>query len=345
MKKTKIKFLAFVTILGLSLAGCSDTTDPVIGTTTPATLATPANDMYVLSLDQADEAMATLEWQAAGFGAQVAINYDVQLDIAGNGFQKPVLLGSTNETSLDVKVGDMNKYLLAKDLPAGKAVDVEIRVVSSIATISGLSNYESGYSNTVTLHVTPYSDEKVYPMLYTPGDHQGWKPDVAAPIYSVDDNGIYEGYVQLNGGFKFTSETSWNGTNYGPGAAEGLLSTAGDAGNISAAEGYYYVKVNTNELTYTIAPRAWGVIGDATPTGWESDTKLVYDPADMTLKVDMTLKDGFIKFRANDDWNVNLGGSLDAPVAGGDNIAVKAGTYTLVLDLHRPEHKAMLIEK
>lgn len=345
MKKIKITLLAFLTVAGLGLAGCTDTTDPVIGATTPADLATPSGDTYVLSLDQADELMTTLEWKAAGFGAQVAITYDIQMDVAGNNFQKPVLLGSTTETSLDVKVSDMNKYLLAKDLAAGEAAAVEIRVVSSIATISGVSNYESGYSNVVTLRVTPYSAEKVYPMLYTPGDHQGWKPDLAAPIYSVDDNGIYEGYVQLNGGFKFTSQTNWDGTNYGTGAAEGQLSTAGDAGNIQAAEGYYYAKVNTQELTYTLKSMAWGVIGDATPTGWDSDTKLVYDPTDMTLKVDITLSDGFIKFRANDGWEVNLGGSLDAPMAGGDNIAVKAGHYTLVLDLHRPEHKAMLIEK
>ncbi len=345
MKKTKIALLAFLTVAGFSLSGCSDTTDPVIGATIPAELGAPESDTYVLDLDQADEPLTTFTWKAAGFGAQVAITYDVQMDVAGANFEKPVLLGSTNETSLEVKVGDMNKYLLAKDLPAGEAAGVEIRVVSSIATISGVSNYESGYSNVLTLHITPYSGEKVYPMLYTPGDHQGWKPDLAAPIYSVEDNGIYEGYVQLNGGFKFTAQTNWDGPNYGAGAAEGQLSTAGDAGNIQAAEGYYYAKVNTQELTYSIKPMAWGVIGDATPTGWESDTKLVYDPADMTLKVDIKLSDGFIKFRANDGWEVNLGGSLDAPVAGGDNIAVKAGNYTLVLDLHRPEHKAMLIEK
>lgn len=345
MKKIQIALLAFLTVAGLSLSGCSDTTDPVIGATTPAELGAPASDTYVLSLDQADELLTTLQWKAAGFGAQVAITYDVQMDVAGSNFEKPVLLGSTNETSLEVKVGDMNKYLLAKDLPAGQTADVEIRVVSSIATISGVTNYESGYSNVVTLHITPYSDEKVYPMLYTPGDHQGWKPDLAAPIYSVEDNGIYEGYVQLNGGFKFTAKTNWDGPNYGPGAAEGQLSTAGDAGNLQAAEGYYYAKVNTNELTYSIKPMAWAVVGDATPGGWEEDTKLVYDPTDMTLKVDIKLSDGSIKFRANGGWEVNLGGSLDAPVAGGGNIAVKAGNYTLVLDLHRPEHKAILIEK
>lgn len=345
MKKIKITFLAFLAVAGLALSGCSDTTDPVIGETMPAVLAAPAADTYVLSLDQAEETLTTLEWKAAGFGAQVAITYDVQLDVAGNEFQNAVLLGSTNETSLEVKVSDMNKYLLAKDLPAGQAAAVEIRVVSSIATISGVSNYESGYSNVVTLNVTPYSGEKVYPMLYTPGDHQGWKPDAAAPIYSVTDNGIYEGYVYLNGGFKFTAQTNWDGPNYGPGAAEGQLSTAGDAGNLQAAEGYYYAIVNTTDLTYSIKPMAWSVLGDATPGGWENDTKLVYDPTDRTLKADIKLTDGFIKFRANGSWTVNLGGSLDAPVAGGDNIAVTAGNYTLVLDLHRPEHKAMLIAK
>ena len=52
----------------------------------------------------------------------------------------------------------------------------------------------------------------------------------------------------------------------------------------------------------------------------------------------VTLVDGEIKFRVNEDWGVNYGdtgadGVLDN---GGDNIAVTAGTYDITLDFTDP---------
>lgn len=345
MKKINLIFAAFLSLGGLFFSSCSDTTDPVIGATVPAQLNAPASDTFVLTQENENEAMTTLSWTAASFGAQVAIDYNVQMDLAGNGFAAPILLGNTIETSMELKAGEINKQLINLGLPADQPADVELRVVSSIGTISSVMNYESGYSNVIALHITPFTAEKVYPMLYLPGAHQDWKPDTAAPIYSVNNDGIYEGYVQLGGEFKFTSQTDWNGTNYGLGAAEGQLSTDGGAGNLTVDPGYYYIKVDVNGLTYSIKPMNWGLIGDATPNGWDADTPLAYDPATMTLRADVKLTDGAIKFRANGDWTDNFGGALEALVPGGDNIAVTAGDYTVVLDLHAPVYEAKLIAK
>ena len=57
---------------------------------------------------------------------------------------------------------------------------------------------------------------------------------------------------------------------------------------------------------------------------WDPDTKTWYITA--------TLTDGELKFRWDGAWDHNFGGALDALVEGGDNIAVKAGTYKIVLD-------------
>lgn len=343
MKKINITFVSLFCLLGLGFSACSDTTEPVIGATIPATLKAPSTDTFVLTLDDEANPMTTLNWDNASFGAKVAISYDIQMDIAGANFENPILLGSTNTPALDIMTGEMNKQLLNRDLPAGKSVAVEIRVVSSVGTISGISSYESGYSNAITLNITPYSGEKIYPMLYTPGNHQGWAPEKAAPIYSISGDGTYTGYIQLNGEFKFTGQPDWNGTNYGIGASEGTLSTTG--GNLTAPEGYYSVTVNTTALTYKLTPAAWGLIGDATPGGWDADTPLVYDPVTMVLKADVTLKDGTFKFRTNNSWDINLGGSLEALIVGGDNIAVTAGTYTITLDLHKPIYVATMVKK
>lgn len=47
----------------------------------------------------------------------------------------------------------------------------------------------------------------------------------------------------------------------------------------------------------------------------------------------VTLVDGEIKFRLNNDWGTNWGGSGGTLVQDGDNIAVTAGTYKITVDL------------
>ena len=186
--------------------------------------------------------------------------------------------------------------------------------------------------------------------LYVPGNHQGWNPAEAPMIYAITgEPGAYAGYVNLDGGFKFTTLPSWDGIGYGS-AGDGILSTDADAGNIEAVAGYYLATVNTAALTYKLELSNWGIIGDATPTGWDSDTDLVYDPKKMTLKVDITLIDGTIKFRANDDWAIDLGmaegGTIEDPLQlKGANIPVKAGDYTVELDLSTPVYKLTLTKK
>lgn len=185
--------------------------------------------------------------------------------------------------------------------------------------------------------------------LYLPGNHQGWDTANAPKIYAREEAGAFGGYIKLNGEFKFATLPSWDGTNYGSGGDK-ILSTDSEAGNIVAEDAYYYVTANTTALTYTLKSLAWGVIGDATPTGWDADTKMVYDPATLTLKVDLTLIDGVIKFRANDAWDDNFGmpkdGAITDPlVSGGENIPVKAGNYTIELDLSTSIYTVKLTKK
>jgi len=74
--------------------------------------------------------------------------------------------------------------------------------------------------------------------LYVPGAHQGWNPANAPTLYSRNFDFKYEGYVNFGAAgteFKFTSEPSWSGTNYGDGG-DGTLSTDGGAGNLSVTE-------------------------------------------------------------------------------------------------------------
>ena len=82
-----------------------------------------------------------------------------------------------------------------------------------------------------------------------------------------------------------------------------------------------------------------GLIGGAIPgTGWDSDRDMTFDPATGTYSITLDLNAGEIKFRANDNWDFNLGDNNDPndgrPEVGGNNIKINAaGNYTITLDL------------
>jgi len=150
----------------------------------------------------------------------------------------------------------------------------------------------------------------------------------------------------LDGEFKFTSTDSWDGTNYGNGG-EGILSTDGGAGNLSLSKGFYYVEVNTSTYTWTsVEITTYGIIGSF--NDWSASLPMTFDAATSTYTVEAELPANTeFKFRANDDWAINLGGTLGNLVPNGGNIIVaEAGTYTITLDLSDAANfKATMVKK
>lgn len=172
------------------------------------------------------------------------------------------------------------------------------------------------------------------PVLYMAGDANGW----ATNDYLAGEDGVhFTGFMYLNqNGFKFCTQPERKGTNYGAD-----FNTAADAANITMTEeaGYYKVDVDLSAKTYTLIPiTTIGIIGSASPNGWDSDVDMTYVPYNAETKAlgyweakDITLASGEIKFRANDDWAINWGGDVNALTQGGGNISVDAGTYDIKL--------------
>lgn len=125
--------------------------------------------------------------------------------------------------------------------------------------------------------------------------------------------------------------------------AEGKLVKDGTVPVEHAEEGMFLVNVDLHEGSISTAKvDSWGIIGDATPGGWGTDTDmtLVADKSDDLTYVytcDLHLLGGKqIKFRANDDWAINLGENDGIMKAGGDNIKIdEDGDYTVTLSLGR----------
>lgn len=79
----------------------------------------------------------------------------------------------------------------------------------------------------------------------------------------------------------------------------------------------------------------WGVVGSATPNGWNGPDIKMWNSTDGNLVAYATLSAGEIKFRKNNDWGVNLGGSNGTLLSGGSNIAVTAGTYKITINVSK----------
>lgn len=168
----------------------------------------------------------------------------------------------------------------------------------------------------------------------TPG---GWGADT--PLTYNATSGTWAGGVHMTtGAFKFRANNDW-GYNYGSDNADGNLQDGG--ANIPVAtEGDYYVTLDlSHPNAYTYTANHWGLIGDATPGGWGTDTFMTWDATNQCMTVTADLTVGQFKFRANSDWGVNFGGDINALTQDGSNIDITtAGNYTIKLYLSGTTH-------
>ena len=340
LNKLSAGFLALVAFVGFN--ACSDDDNLIIATPQGGPqLVTPASGT-ALVLDAANEqsVATTLVWDDADYAAQTAITYDVQVALSGTEFAAPIAAGSTNERFISWTNQQLNDVVIAAGLSPFVAGDIDVRIISSIGT----QDAEQQMSDVITLNVTPYTTS--LPKIAVPGDHQGWDPGTA-PRLAASEFGAsdYEGYVWLETEYKFVAPDdagnfAWGNVDWGDdGSFSGILTEDGEV-NVPATPGYYLLQVDTENLTYSATQYTnWGLIGSATPTGWDSDNDMTYDPATQTFSITIDLTADEIKFRANDAWDWNYGdtGADGQLNPGGDNIAVPAaGNYTIVLDLSNP---------
>ncbi len=194
----------------------------------------------------------------------------------------------------------------------------------------------------------PLKSAAAYPVIYCPGNYQkaagyssgDWDPANAPKLASVNSDNKYEGYLYFaaDAEFKFTAGPSWD-VNWGDTGADGTLEP--DGSNLKVTAGFYKVNVDLNTKTYAMVKTEWAIIGDATPGGWSTETKMTLDANTREWKVIAEMGNKEFKFRANNGWDINLGdngadGSLEY---GGANIKVPAaGKYEIKLKLGTPDY-------
>lgn len=335
MKSNILKTVAMGMMM-LSLWSCKKDEDKVLSEASPAgTLAASATSVN-LNIAAGDATAVTFTFPIATVtGYPVPVTSTLQFDLKGNNFRTAKETVVTT-TTYSATVAELNKMMLSLGATIGVPAEMEVRLKSAPAPNAPT------YSNVITISGTPYLASA---WVYVPGAYHGWGFDTVDSLVSLTGNGVYEGLINMPADkltFKITPKKAWD-LAYGDGGGDALSTSGGDIN--AGTPGLKKITVDLNKSTYKIATAdSWGLIGDATPGGWDKDTdlKLINDGKGMwTMTVALTA--GEIKFRMNDAWDVNLGGSDGKLTDGGDNIKVAtAGNYTITLD---PVEKTYTIVK
>ena len=162
----------------------------------------------------------------------------------------------------------------------------------------------------------------------------GWATDIPmTAIAEAGDPVYYSEAIKFAAGdeFKIRQGGGWD-VNFGKDGVPG-----GD--NIVAEEdGYFFVKfapaADLSTATISIEKTSyygWAVIGTANGTNWDTDFEMEIQADGTTYKLEGVefAEAGEFKVRQGHGWDNNCGAD---GVAGGDNVKVDAGTYTITFD-------------
>ncbi len=203
--------------------------------------------------------------------------------------------------------------------------------------VPGTSSYAVHIDlNTMTYTITPPKGE-TREFVYLIGSESGWQ--TVFPLRSVAKDNVFKGYGYISEAFKFRSgEDNWDSPLWGDNSSisgPGAIVDGGD--DISCYvngvdEGFYEVTVDLNTMRWTVgdAINTIGLTGTAVG-GWDKDYYTLHYNADEGAWVgEVTFTAGSFKFRANGEWDLYWGGSLELPEEDGDDIVIsasQAGSY------------------
>jgi len=302
---------------------------PVAG---PIITAPTSGGIVNLDVNKPDE-LVKVNWN--DYSSGVNVKYTVAIAKKGGTFNNIGTVTSTVASPvkhLELTSKDFVFALLNTGALANVQSEFDVKVTAETTSTGGTITL---ISDIVTFKATPY---EVTSYLYAPGAYQNWTPETAEALISPKSDGIYTGYINFTDSskleFKVNPERNWTNS-YGTSDNIHLVYNGGD--NLKATNtGYQKLTVNTNTLVFSLEAYSWGLVGDATPGGWDVDTDMTWNYANQTWEIaSVALVGGKdIKFRLNDGWTTNYGGTNGNLAAGGDNIKVaESGNYKIVFDL------------
>jgi hypothetical protein len=324
------------------LPACKKTPLTTVSTNIAAPVLSNPTDGSSVDVTLADSAqILNISWAKPNYGVSAVVSYFIQVDTLGKNFSKYYTLTNvTSATSFSLSYNNFSgKLMNGLSLAPNSLSTVELRIGSAIY------GKDTVYSKSVKIALTTLAINQ----LWLPGSYEGYNPAAAPTIPAVTPT-TYEGYAFFSaaGNFKFTSAPDYNHVNYGDGGG-GTLTTNGNAGGIGySPAGVYLLDADITHLTYSATYiSTFGIIGTATPQGWNASTPMTYDQSTGLWSIKIALVPGALKFRANDAWTINYGpadsnaltGTLQFNNPGAITINT-AGTYTVTIDMTQSRQKA-----
>lgn len=361
------KLLAFVLVFSFLACEEDDTVEVASVVAAPILSSELNGSTIVLTEATSSNIAVTFTWSPADFDVTTVESYELIMGIAGNDFATPHSFGNTTNTFVSMTVDEFNDLLEEVFLQTvtRDADDNIIPVQLEAKVLASLGSSLSIESDVISFSVVPFEPSApiepeeffvVGSFLAASGYGNDWTPSDAVRIAAtLEDPMDFEGFVNMapdGSQYKFLpTNASFDGDYGDTGDSDGTFSGAIEqdgevnCGTPDGTGGYYLVRMNTEDLTYSLQKTDWALTGAATPNGWPDDADpvgtadqdMTYDPDTQTWFIDVNLTAGEFKFRANDAWDINLGaddngdGSMNF---GGGNLSVDTGgNYRVVLDL------------
>ena len=378
-------------LLGVLLASCErdDTLAVAEFKTKPEIVSTLSATSYVITDANLSSTFETIVFKKPSFGINVVTESELEIAKPDTSFANPVNVGTATTTDfVKLTYQELNNALINLGLTPNVKANVELRVKSRIKNSAG--NQEYVFSAPISFTVTPFkaNPDDLFPKIYMPGiwdavalgGYAEWDETNSPALYSSKKNNVYAGFQYMafksasypldpdNGAFKFTPGASWDNDMGDDHTRTGKLTKDGEW-NIKVPDypvaNTFFIKVDLANMTYSLEKANMGIIGEATPNGWNSQVNLVYNPSTMKFEIaSIALTGGKVfKFRNNDSWSIKIqpaSGDV-TPVSGkevqvynsaegtvnGDPsfICPETGNYKIVVDLHNSGYYSMTITK
>ncbi|OYU82184.1 MAG: DUF5116 domain-containing protein [Flavobacterium sp. BFFFF1] len=357
MKNTFKILAAFIMISGLWSCASEDNFMIAEPQANAFAILTPdsGSAVTITETTPADNTALTLTWEGVDYGTPTAVNYTVEFALNGTDFATPTVITTVPATRYAMTFADLDAkakaLVVTPDAPYnGDPIAIDVRIKSSIGTTAS----EEKYSEVTTVVVNSFIPtvppvlEKRELYFVGPASSAGWNNNNDnMPMFrdaNNDDLYVYTGKFVADQFKLLEKKGQWQ-----PqwGISGGILAVNDGTGSdpdpfVASGNGYYTFTVDVANNTFDMTPFAGntattiptiGIIGDGTAGGWDTDTDMTQSSFDPHVwKITATLVDGFMKFRANNDWPVNWGSGTATSGVGvqdGSNIPVTAGTYDI----------------
>ena len=316
----------------------------------------------------------TTTFNPADFKIDVATLYSLYASASSNMDEKKKM---TATIEVDKENGTGTISMLQKDINSmvfnlGGAADEPFTIYfqmgaaiandksQAIASTEQLSNIVGA---TFTAYSTVIRDVDLYDHVWAIGNSDktgNWSHEkVYQYLYDYGKTGnIFTGLLDFGedhsgNEFKFTGAANWDNATGNWGVAEGeeteepttLQLENGSNTNIwhYTAKRFYGFSLNTSTLVLTklYSFDNIGIVGAF--NGWnqaDPDMKMEYNDYLNRFWIDQTFAENTeLKFAVDDSWDINWGGKDGETAAGGDNIAVEAGSYRIYIDLNKGQYE------